>query len=176
MRLMGPNYTELSEQWIDSVVQDRNEDDNGERVEVVEHIIGNTIRGEGCGLSVCCSPETSIVDLLNGEEEEDSTSAHCPSRIINELIVPCEGSESEIAILNTKVVSINLHRTILWSPSAAITEGLTRSQYPARPNPLIPAFLKASMLTAKKSGRAEPPGGNFTRRLLTINRRTGSMK
>ena len=65
------------------MVHDWNEHDDGEGVEVVEDIVRNTVRGQGGGLGIGSSTKTTIINLLNWEEEEDCASCHSTANIVN---------------------------------------------------------------------------------------------
>jgi hypothetical protein len=65
------------------VVHDRDENDDCKRVEIIEDIVGNSVGGQRGRLSICGSTQTSIINLLDGEEEEDSTGSHCATDILD---------------------------------------------------------------------------------------------
>lgn len=80
----------LAETRVNEMVHDRDENDDGKRVEIIKDIVGHAVRCERRRLSVGSSTETTVVDLLDGEKQEDGTCAHGSSDILNELIVVFE--------------------------------------------------------------------------------------
>jgi hypothetical protein len=164
----------LLEKRVDEVVHDWDEDDDCKRVEIVEDIVGNSVGGQRGRLSICGSTQTSIINLLDGEEEENSTGSHCATRhprpgILSVCLVKSKHP-------NVKLTNWSSHLTTRVSPDAAKTEGFALSKKPLRPNPLTPAFLRQSQFTAKKPPTALPPGVSFTKRLFTTHKRIGSKK
>jgi hypothetical protein len=65
------------------MIHDWDKNDDRERIEVIKHVVGNSVRGQRSRLSVSCCPQSSVVDLLNGEEEKNGTSSHCTTDIFN---------------------------------------------------------------------------------------------
>ena len=57
---------------IDDVVEDGDEDDDGEWVEVVKDVVGDAVGGEGGRLQVRGGAEAAVVDVSDGVEEEDA--------------------------------------------------------------------------------------------------------
>lgn len=61
-----------AEEGVEDVVEEGNKEDDSQGVEVVEDIVWDTIGDESRRLEVGCCSETSVVDIGNGVEEEDS--------------------------------------------------------------------------------------------------------
>jgi len=78
----------FAEEWVKTVVEDWRADDDGEGVEVVDDVVGDTVGGEHGGESVGSATESVVVDVLKGEEAEDSGSLESTANVFNELIVP----------------------------------------------------------------------------------------
>jgi len=60
-----------AKEGVEDMVQEGNEYDDGEWVEIVEDIVGNTVGNESRRLEVRCCTKTSVVDVGNGVEEEN---------------------------------------------------------------------------------------------------------
>lgn len=63
--------------------------DDADRVQVVQQIIGNTVGVHTSSQSIGSGTKTSVVDLEDGLEEEDTTGLESAADIVNELVVVC---------------------------------------------------------------------------------------
>lgn len=55
---------------VKDMVEEWDEADDGQWVEVVEDVVGHTIRDESSGLKVGCCAESTVIDVGNGVEQE----------------------------------------------------------------------------------------------------------
>lgn len=78
----------LAKTGIDDVGQEGNEDDNGQGVEVAEEIVGCTCGYHGCTLGGGDGTNTTVVDVVDGEVEEDGASLEGPDDIVDILLGP----------------------------------------------------------------------------------------
>lgn len=69
--------------------EDGDSNDDGQGVEVAEQVIGSTMGRHGPGLRGGDGTDTAIVDVVDGEVEEDGASLDGADDIINSLIGPC---------------------------------------------------------------------------------------
>lgn len=81
----------LAEEGVDAVVDDGDGDDDGERVEVGDEIIGGAVGGHGGGLRGRDTADTAVVEVVDGEEEEDLTGGEGTGDIVDETVGPGDG-------------------------------------------------------------------------------------
>lgn len=90
-------------------------DDNGDGVEVVEQIVGDTVSPHTGGEGVGSSTEGTVVDVVDGKEEEDTASLEGTADILNELI---------IIVVNLGATSSSAHAGLGNFPESLAADGL----------------------------------------------------
>ena len=78
----------FAERGVEGVVQDWSRDNDYDRVEVLEEVVGNAVTCQHSVDTVSCGSEAIVVDRLNREEAEHSTGLECSTNILNEVVVP----------------------------------------------------------------------------------------
>ena len=76
------------EKGIEAVVEDGGEPNDGQRVEVVDNVVGHAVSCEHGGEEAGRVADTVVVKVLDGEEAEDSGSLEGTLDVFDELIVP----------------------------------------------------------------------------------------
>lgn len=79
---------ELAEKRVKTVVENGGHQDDGERVEVGNNVVGNTVGGKHSGEVRGSGTDTVVVEVLDGEEAEDTSGLECAADILNELVIP----------------------------------------------------------------------------------------
>ena len=80
--------TQFAEKWVESVVKDRDGDNDRKRVEVLDNVVWHTVGGQHGRQVASGSTETVVVDVLDWEEAEHSSGLESALDILDELIVP----------------------------------------------------------------------------------------
>jgi hypothetical protein len=80
-----------AEKRVKTVVQNGSHHDNGQGVEVADNIVGNTVGGEHGGQVRGSRTDTVVVQVLDGEETEDTSSLESTADILDELVIPRGG-------------------------------------------------------------------------------------
>ena len=78
----------LAKGRVDNLIQDRNEDDDADRIEVLHEIVGHAMPGKLCSLAHKVRAELSVAHPKNGVEAEDLASHQRPLQLVDEVIVP----------------------------------------------------------------------------------------
>jgi hypothetical protein len=78
----------VAEHGVETVVENGGHQDNGQRVEVADDIVGDTVGGEHGGQVRSGRTDTVVVEVLDGEETEDTSSLESTADILDELVVP----------------------------------------------------------------------------------------
>jgi len=79
---------EVTEHGVETVVQNGGHEDNGEGVEVADNVVGDTVGGEHGGQVRGSGTDTIVVEILDGEEAEDTSGLESTANILNELVAP----------------------------------------------------------------------------------------
>lgn len=77
-----------AEKGVETVVEDGSHEDDGERVEVADNVVGDTVGGEHGGQVRSSGTDTVVVEVLDREETEDTSSLESTADILNELVIP----------------------------------------------------------------------------------------
>ena len=77
-----------SKRGVQAVVEDGGGGDDGEGVEVGNNVVGNTIGLQHGRQERSGGTETVVVEVLNREEAEDTSTLECAADILNELVTP----------------------------------------------------------------------------------------
>jgi hypothetical protein len=70
------------------MIHDWDQDYNSKWVEVIEDVVRDTIGSQRSRLGVGSRTETTIVDLLDGEKEENCASSHSATGVLNKVVGP----------------------------------------------------------------------------------------
>lgn len=73
---------------VETVVENRGETNDAERVDIGNDIVGHTVRLEHGGKEAGGGTESVVVDILDGKEAEDTGGLKCSAHVVNELVVP----------------------------------------------------------------------------------------
>ena len=76
------------EKGVETVVEDGGERNDGQRVEVVDNVVGHAVGREHGGQEAGRVADTVVVEVLDGEEAEDSGSLQGTLDILHKLVVP----------------------------------------------------------------------------------------
>ena len=79
------------QEWVHYVREEGDGDDDGQRVEVREEIVGCPVCGHGCCLCGADTADTPIVKIVDDEVEEDLAGGKGAVYIVDKPIVPGDG-------------------------------------------------------------------------------------
>ena len=78
----------MAKHRVETVVQNGSHKNNGQRVEVADNVVGDTVGGEHGGQVRGGRTDTVVVEVLDGEETEDTSGLESTADILDELIAP----------------------------------------------------------------------------------------
>ena len=78
----------LAQEGVEAVVENRSTANDTERVEVVDDVVGDTVGDHHGGQETGRGTDTVVVNVLDGEETEDTGGLESAANILNELVVP----------------------------------------------------------------------------------------
>lgn len=81
---------QLGHEGVESKGDDGGEDDDGDRVEVSNQVVGDTTLDHGVGHVILGVPETTVGEDEDGDEEEDGTGVESLADLVHELVVPVD--------------------------------------------------------------------------------------
>lgn len=79
---------EPSKRGVQAVVKEGSSGNDTERVEVGNDVVGDTIRPQHGRQEISGGTETVVVEVLDREEAEDTSTLECTADILNELVAP----------------------------------------------------------------------------------------
>ena len=84
--------THLTQEGVQAVVEKRGADNDAQAVEVAENIVGDTVRLQHGRQEVGGGADAVVVEVLDGEEAEDTGCLECLLHVLDKLIVPVAGN------------------------------------------------------------------------------------
>lgn len=79
---------EATQERIETVVEDRCADDDTQSIKVVNNVIGHAVSSKHGRQETCSTTNSVVVQILNGEEAENTSGLEGTSNIVHELVVP----------------------------------------------------------------------------------------
>ena len=79
---------ELPETGVDEVVENRNEDDDGDGVQVLDQVVGGSVQGHASSDGTQVTIDLGVAQPEEGEPTEDFASLEGTRDFTNELVVP----------------------------------------------------------------------------------------
>ena len=115
--------SELPETGVDEVVEDWDEDDDGDGVQVLDQVVGSSVQGHSGGDGTQVTIDLGVAQPEEGEPTEDLASLEGTSDFTNELVVPCDLSRGGTLFVGTGLGDIPETRLLEVAPGRDGVQG-----------------------------------------------------